>query len=604
MLPRCTLRTEKRCGTVRRMHPGPWPDSDNQLRTRAVAVNREHKTTNVLWLSFWVVWIVFWFATIGSRALIHPDEGRYAELSLAILQSGDWITPRLNGFLYFEKPVLQYWIGALSFLVFGINEFAARLWPALSGILSVLLVGMTARRLWGDGRRAALVMGGATWVIGNSHFLTLDMGVTFFLTATLCAFLWAQQDGASASERRYAMYLTWAAMAAATLSKGLIGLLIPGATLVLYSLIAGQWSVWRRLHWLPGVAIYLVLTAPWFWLVAQRNPGFAQFFFIHEHFDRFLTTAHRREGPLWYFVPILLLGFLPWTSLLPRLVREAWRRRPGEAFQAERFLLIWAVFVFVFFSTSNSKLPSYILPMFPALALLLGQTLDRLRPDELGKHLWLPLLAWGGLACAYPFASQLASDESPLPVMQHFAAFLGFGGAGFVVCAALASYALSRARSLPAVMLLAAGSLWGVSMVTLGHDPIGQLKSSKAVVDRISGQLCPDTAVFSVHIYDQSFPFYLRRPVIEVEYRDEFAFGQKAEPGKAIATLDEFVPRWQKAPHAMAMLDEPTFVELQRMGVAMRTVYSDPRRRVVAKPSDDACAQTAHAIVAPGQHHG
>jgi 4-amino-4-deoxy-L-arabinose transferase-like glycosyltransferase len=537
-----------------------------------------------IYVIFWVVFVVFWFASLGQRALIHPDEGRYAELSLGMLQSGDWITPRLNGILYFEKPALPYWMGALSFQVFGINEFAARFWPGLTGLLSVLVVGVTSRRFWGNGHYAALAMAGSLWVIANSHFLNLDSGLMFFLTLSLCAFLWAKQDMASPRERRYGMWLAWAAMSGATLSKGLIGLLIPGSTLVLYSLVNWQWSVWRRMQWLPGLFIFLLLTVPWFWLVSERNPGFAYFFFIHEHFERFLTDVHRRVEPFWYFVPILFLGFMPWTSLLPRLSFEAWPRRQASEFQVERFLLIWAVFVFAFFSLSNSKLSSYILPMFPALALLLGQTLAHARPAELKKHLWLPIVVWGLSVCAYPFAAYFAPVDAMVPVFQHFAIYLAVGGAGFLLCAALAWNFLSKEKTLSAVMLLAAGSLWGVSLGSVGHDAFGRLKSSKEVVEQISGYLRPDMEIFSVSTYDQTFPFYLKRRVIQVDYQDEFAFGQKREPDKAIPTVGEFVARWRSAPQAMAMLDEKTFHALQQQGVAMKPVYQDARRVVVIKP--------------------
>ncbi len=538
-----------------------------------------------IWIIFWVLFVIAWFATLGQRSLIHPDEGRYAELSLGMLQSGDWITPRLNGILYFEKPPLQYWMGALSFQLFGINEFAARFWPGLTGMLSVLAVGLTARRLWGNGRYAALAMGGSFWVIGNSHLLTLDAGVTFFLTLALCAFLWAQQDGASPAERRYGMWVAWAAMAAATLSKGLIGLLIPGCALMLYSLVNRQWSWWRRMQWLPGCAIFLLLAGPWFWLVSERNPGFAWFFFIHEHFARYLTPEAQRTEAFWYFVPVLLVGFLPWTSLLPRLVHEAWSRRENSAFHAERFLLIWAVFVFVFFSISSSKLPSYILPMFPALALLLGQTLAQSKPAELKKHLWLPAAVWLLVVLAYPFVGRLASSDATLPGLQNLGLHLAVGGLIFLSCAALAWHFLAREYTSPAVMLLAAGSLAAVLIGSAGHDAFGQLRSSKRVVEQISRYLRPDTEIYSLRTaYDQTFPFYLRRPVIEVDYRDEFEYGQEAEPGKAIPTLNEFIARWQAAPHAMAMLGESTFSELQQRGVAMQVVYQDVRRMVVIKP--------------------
>ncbi len=533
---------------------------------------------------FWALFVVAWFVTLGDRALIHPDEGRYAELSLGMLQSGDWITPRLNGILYFEKPALQYWMGAVSFFVFGINEFAARLWPALTGLLSIVVVGVTARRLWGNGHYAALVMAGSFWVIANSHILTLDTGLMFFLTLALCAFLWAQNDDASDYERRYGMWVAWGAMAGATLSKGLVGLLIPGSTLFLYALINQQWSLWRRMQWLPGVALFLLLAGPWFWLVSARNPGFANFFFIREHFARYLTPEAGRPGPFWYFAPIVLVGFLPWTSLLPRLLREGWRHEANAAFRPERFALIWAVFVFVFFSASHSKLPSYILPMFPALALVLGQTLVHAQAAGLKKHLWLPIAIWALVCCLYPFAYLGATADTPLAVMQHLALYFAAGGALFLVCAALAWRSLSRSKILPAIMLLTTGSLCAVSLGTIGYDPFGQLRSSKGLVKAVRPYVRPGMEIFSVRTYDQTLPFYLQRTVTQVDYRDEFEFGQTAEPGVAIPTVDEFIARWKSLPQAMAVMDGGVFDYLQQQGVEMKPVYQDARRRVVIKP--------------------
>jgi hypothetical protein len=134
-------------------------------------------------------------------------------------------------------------------------------------------------------------------------------------------------------------------------------------------------------------------------------------------------------------------------------------------------------------------------------------------------------------------------------------------------------------------MLLAAGSLATVLIGSAGHDAFGQIRSSKRVVEQVSRYLRPDMEIYSLRTaYDQTFPFYLRRPVIQVDFRDEFAFGQKAEPGKAIPTLTEFIARWQAAPHAMAMLSDGSFNELQQRGVAMQVVYRDVRRMVVIKP--------------------
>jgi len=534
----------------------------------------------------WGLLALAWFAPLGMRALSGPDEGRYATIALAMLRSGDWITPRLNGFLYFEKPPLQYWMGAASLGLFGVNEFAARLWPALTGFLSIVAVGVTAHRLWGReaGRYGALAMAGTVWVIANAHFLSLDMGLAFFLTLVLCGFLLAQRDEASAIERRNAMWLAWAAMAAATLSKGLVGVLIPGAVLVLYSLVERQWTMWRRMHWVSGLALYFALAAPWFVAVSLRNPGFVDFFFVREHFQRYLTEEARRTGPLWYFVPYLLVGLLPWTSLLPSLAGLGMRREPARGLQPQRLLLAWAVFVFAFFSLSGSKLPSYILPMFPALALLLALRLERIDAARLARHLLTPLAAGLALAGAALAAGRYATTDTPAETLRPLAIALGAAGALVTGAAALAAHALRRQRKPLAVLLLSGAAVAAAMLTMIAHDGLGRLKSSKAVAAALAPRLVPGAEVFSVAMYDQTFPFYLRRDVTLVQYTDEFAFGQQRDPQRWIPTVEEFAARWRTLAHAAAMMAPDTFDALQRSGLPMSVVYRDARRVVVLRP--------------------
>lgn len=546
---------------------------------------KPHGLQHPSFLGYWILLAIIWFSSLAARALIHTDEGRYASISMGILQSGDWITPRLNGILYFEKPILQYWIGAISFSVFGLNEFAARFWPGLSGFLTVFAVSLTARSLWGGrvGHLTALVVASTTWMIANSHFLTLDMGASFFLTLSLCGFILAQDDYATADRRRWLMRLCWAAMAGATMSKGLIGILIPGMTLVLYSILAWHWMPWRRVYWLSGLAIFLALTAPWFLLVAHRNPGFAHFFFIQEHFQRFLTTEHHRVGPFWYFVPILLVGFLPWTSLIGAVFREG-RQTSKESFCTRRFLLIWCIFIFTFFSASNSKLPSYILPMFPAMGMLLALVLEKMPAAVLKKHLLLPAAIGGLLLFAYPYAARFTSDSMPLPIMQSIALYLTIAAAVYVAGTAMAWRALNKGRKTAAVMTMAMASVLAVSIGMAGHDSYGALKSSKGVVQAVAPYLRPDTQVFSVQTYDQTLPYYLGRQVTLVDYTDEFAFGESAEPDRWIPTLAGFIPVWNAARSAMAMMTISTYETLTKERLPMKIVYQDVRRLVVVKP--------------------
>ena len=320
-----------------------------------------------------------WFLTLDARHLLPSDEGRYAEIAREMLASGDWVTIRYNGVKYFEKPPFQMWMTALAFQAFGIGEWQARLWVALSGALGIVMTAVAAKRWFGPrvALMSALVLAAApAWNLA-SHFNSLDMGLSGALTCVLAAVLIAQHPATSPDERRRWMWLAWAAMAVAVLTKGLIGIVLPGMVLVVYTAAARDFAVWRRLHIVSGALIMLAIAAPWFVLVSLRNPEFAHFFFIHEHFQRYLTTVHHRAAPWWYFLPQLLVGFLPWLGLSRGIVEAVRDHSRGPGFRPMILLAAWALTIFVFFSFSSSKLPGYIVPIYPALAILGAVALER-----------------------------------------------------------------------------------------------------------------------------------------------------------------------------------------------------------------------------------
>ena len=257
---------------------------------------------------------IVWFGTLGYRALADPDEGRYAEIPREMVASGDWVTPRVNDIKYLDKPPLQYWATALAFMAFGEHEWTVRLWPALTGFLGILLTLYAGWRLFDRSTAilAATVLASSFWYQGFGHIATLDMGLSFFLNAALFAFLLAHQAGDSEQARRRWMAMAWSAVGLAVLSKGLVALLLPGIAILLYCVVHRRFSLLRRLSLLPGLALMLLIVAPWFALVSYVNPEFAAFFFVHEHFSRFLTTTHERAGPLWYYLPANLLTAFAW----------------------------------------------------------------------------------------------------------------------------------------------------------------------------------------------------------------------------------------------------------------------------------------------------
>ncbi len=295
---------------------------------------------------------------------------------------------------------------------------------------------------------------------------------------SLCALLIAQYTETTPPGRRHWIWLAWAAMAGAVLSKGLVGIVIPGATLVITALWRRDFTLWRGMHWLSGLLIFFVLAAPWFVLVSMHNPEFAKFFFIHEHFARYLTKVHQREGAWWYYVPLLLGGLLPWVSGMPWALKREPRPVPGGTITPTDILIAWSVFIFLFFSASGSKLPSYILPMFPAMALLLALRLEQTPAATLRLHLLVPALLWAVALAASTQSARIASNSTPAEVFAQLGAGLRQGALVFLAGAAVAWWLLRKRRITLAILVLALGQVVGVAIVFAAHNPFGRLKSA------------------------------------------------------------------------------------------------------------------------------
>ncbi len=549
------------------------------------------RTAIVLMLAFALIW----FSNIDSRRLVHPDEGRYAEIPREMVLNGDWVTPRLNGIKYFEKPALQYWITAASYEAFGVRHWTARLWPALAGWLGVLFIGYVGLRIGGPtlGLYSAAALGGCVWWILNAHVLTLDTGLSFWMSVGMGSLLIAQHANASPREQRYWMFAAWAALALAVLSKGLIGLVLPGAALVFYTLLTRDWNLWRRLHLAKGALLFLVIAAPWFVAVSRRNAEFFDFFFIHEHFTRFLTNEAKREAPWWYFVPILAVGILPWLTVFVGTIKRSWTdaQTGRNGFCWQRFALVWAAFIFVFFSMSGSKLSSYILPIFPALALVIAWQLVVIGPALLWR-LSLPLVTltgvgWLATVLGYEtLALRLASDAQPIGPLLAYGPWikwaLGVGFAGGVA----GMWALYRGRRPLAVLIIAFSTLVAAQLVVSGYDTLAESRSSAPLVAKIvarDGPFRTDVPFYTVNMYDQTLPYYLGRTVIQVEHPDELAMGIASEPGKAIDTIAHWRLIWDAVQDAYAMMQPDEYDSLRRSGVPMRELGRDARRVIVAR---------------------
>lgn len=411
-----------------------------------------------------VLIVAVWLEPPGSY-LAEPDEARYAEIPREMLATGDFLTPRINGVPYLEKPPLLYWMNAASMRLFGLTPWAARLPARLAGLGSAILLAVAVGRLAG---RSAGLIAAALFLCSPLGFVLSRLNLTdgllsFFFTAMLLGSLLLLRAPESRKSFRIFEALLGVAAAGSFMTKGLVGVFLAALILLLWSFATGRVRALGRLIAGPAAPLFIALTAPWFILMERQHPGFLRFFFIREHFQRFTTTMHGREEPPYFFLGVFLLGFLPALELLGSGLRRLgplrkWPRAHPEAL----FFLLWGVVVVAFFSASQSQLIPYILPGIPAAAALTA--FGAVREDRPARGAWvfhaLAVAILVGVAATNPEVRQWVADYhlqafalgacvsllagailallAPLRTIEGRVAAVSVGWAGFYIALAVA----------------------------------------------------------------------------------------------------------------------------------------------------------------------
>ena len=316
------------------------------------------------------------FSFLGLRDIWDIDEGMHAAIAQAMLLSGDWVTPVFNGEPFFDKPALFNWLNAISFSVFGYTELAARLPAAFAGLGCVILTWQMGRRVYDEktGFLAGLILATSLEFMILSRVVQYDIPFAFFVTLTLFCFVMGIIDN---NKRRLYFLGMYAAAALAVLTKGPIGIILPGMTAVIYLVLARRTHLVKELQILPGIVIFMAIVTPWFLMMEQANEGYLEYFVLKQHLGNFLggegAMRPRHPEPFYYYMPILLAGILPWSALLPQSIIRGWRSSQDDSNRMSLFLVIWVLAAFVFFSAATSKLSTYLLPQPPHVEVATGR---------------------------------------------------------------------------------------------------------------------------------------------------------------------------------------------------------------------------------------
>lgn len=476
---------------------------------------------------------------LHSRPLFDPDEGRNAEVMREMAVSSDLVVPRLNGLPFLDKPFLYFAAGGLAARLLGATELAVRL-PAFLCTVGTLFVTWRFARGWlgrdGAGAQAAAALGASAIFLAYSQIVIFDAMLTLWITVAAMALHHAVE--AEARGRRVAWaWIAWAAMALGILTKGPVALLVPLVAAI-------PWAIWRRrfsalFAWGAPLAI-VPLVGPWLWAVLREDPRFLHYVLFTETLGRMSAdNALRRDAPIWYYLPILLLGALPWT-LVPiagwRELRDGWREREPTL----RFLLAWFAIPFVFFSLLHSKRPHYILPILPALALISVWIWRRRAAGEPLPGARAGALLWFVLGATLTALGAAGAAER-VKALERFDAgavsrALAVIGAAWIVAAAIAW--LGRRSTSWALF----GFALPVVALIVGSAPIlekiGEDRSAHRIAQAIEAAQPAGGEVVGIETIPPSLPFYLGRTITLVS-----SDGDPLRSNYLLGRYDELVDR-------------------------------------------------------------
>ncbi|MCX5811044.1 MAG: glycosyltransferase family 39 protein [Proteobacteria bacterium] len=474
---------------------------------------------------------IFLFHGIGDYSLKEPDEGRYAEIPREMIELNDYIVPHLNYVRYFEKPPLFYWAVAVSYKCFGINEWAFRFPNAFSAFLCVAALYIFIRR-WINRETAfisSIILISSFGFFSMARIVTIDMFFSMWLFLSLLFFY-----GYYKEKKLFYIYFFYAILGLATLAKGFVPIMLVAVTIIIFLLSEKKMSFLKELKWVKGLAIYCLIVLPWLLTISLKEKEFFYFFVIDQHILRFLTSKHKRTGSIFYFFPVLFGGMFPWSIFIPRGIIHLWNK------SELRLFIIWSIVVFIFFSISKSKLPPYILPIFPPLSIMIGYLFyekwrqqSKISLESLSYIFIFSLFAIASIlgikGALNQWVNQISSEA--LNILDNLNGFLITVSVVSILSACL--FCLRRFNRFSLTFyILSIFSFLFITTLLLNLNTIDTLNTTKKLADTINEKKDGDDYIINYASYDQTLPFYTKKRIVIASYTGELEMGSKYDDSK------------------------------------------------------------------------
>lgn len=514
--------------------------------------------------------LFFYIFLLGNYPLFTPDEARYSEVAREMIITHDYITPRVNGIAFLDKPILYYWLQVIAIQLFGLKEWVIRLFPALTGVFGCLMVYICGRMLFDrrSGVLSAFVLASSALYFVHAHYANLDLEVAVFISTSLLFFITAMH-----TNKLLLLYGSYLFAALAFLTKGMIGIFFP--TLIIGTWILLQWrfDILKKMHIFRGLLLFTVIVLPWYLLVQQRNPEFFHFFFITQQVTRFLSNAEfNNQSPFWFYLPIIFVGLFPWTGFILLATKETIAKLYQPTYL---FLCLWASLILIFFSIPHSKIIGYILPVFPSLALIIGNYLSQAMEHNNRKQLNFNILIFQIINVLMAILLAITVYRKWVELPQDAHSYL-YGIAIVQILASIVALLHYQQKSFAPLIATCISVSTMISLILLVAAPTLNQNSTKPLLSQLKTIIKPEDEIINYYKYYQDIPLYLERRVTVVNnwespniinvdnWARELWFGMPFQNTKEwLINEDMFWQRFQSSKHVYVFLNRNYFKQFK-----------------------------------------